>query len=64
MVLTLKGDALKIFNDIKNFFINIWQNIENFCLQYVSQSVFNILIGALIVILILFVLLAVMNKNG
>lgn len=62
-ILTIKGDFTSLFNSIKEFFIGIWEKIEGFFLQYLSQDVFNIFIFGIVVILILFILLAIMNRD-
>ena len=63
MLLTIKGDFSSLWLDIKNFFINIWQSIEGFFLKYLSQQTFNILLLAIIVIAVIFIILAIMNRN-
>ncbi len=63
MVLTIKSDFLSIFGSIKNFLIQIWQSIEGFFLKYMSEQTFNIVLLALIIIIVLFVIIAIMNRN-
>ena len=62
-ILTIMGDFKAIYNSIKDFFINIWNDIQNFLLQYFSQNVLNVFIMGLLLIIILFIILAIMNKN-
>lgn len=62
-ILTIKGDFTSIFNSIKEFFIGIWDKIEGFFLQYISQDVFNVFIFGIIILLLLFIILAIMNRD-
>ena len=63
MLLSVTNDFMSIINSIKHFFINIWQSIQGFFLRYVSEQTFNIILLALIVVIVLCVLLAIMNRN-
>ena len=62
-ILTLKGDLNVFFDDISKFFINIWNSIEGFFLQYMSQQIFNVFIMAIIIIIITFIFIAIINRN-
>ena len=63
MLLSVTNDFMSIINSIKHFFINIWQSIQGFFLRYVSEQTFNIILLALIVVIVLCVLLAIINRN-
>ncbi len=63
MILSVTNDILSIFNPIKNFFIDIWRSFQGFFLRYVSEETFNIILLAVIVIIVMCVLLAIMNRN-
>ena len=63
MILSVTNDILSIFNPIKNFFIDIWRSFQEFFLRYVSEETFNIILLAVIVVIVMCVLLAIMNRN-
>ena len=63
MILNLKDELLNFLEPIVDFFKYVWQDIQNFCLQYMSQDVFNILIFALIIGMIMLVALAIINRD-
>lgn len=62
-ILTVKGDMTTIFNSIKEFFINIWLKIENFFLRYMSKDIFNVFVFGIILMIILLIILAIMNRD-
>ena len=63
MILNLKDELLNFLEPIVDFFKSVWQDIQNFCLQYMSQDVFNIFIFALIISMIMLVALAIINRD-
>ncbi|MBD9075042.1 hypothetical protein EGP91_03450 [bacterium] len=63
MILNLKDELLNFLEPIVDFFKSVWQDIQNFCLQYMSQDVFNIFIFALIIGMIMLVALAIINRD-
>ena len=63
MTLNLKDELSNFLEPIVSFFKTIWQNIQNFCLQYMSQDVFNIFVFVLIIGMILLVALAMINRD-
>ena len=63
MILNLKDELSNFLEPIVSFFKTIWQDIQNFCLQYMSQDVFNIFIFALIIGMIMLVALAIINRD-
>lgn len=63
MILNLKDELLNFLEPIVDFFKSVWQDIQNFCLQYMSQDVFNIFIFVLIIGMIMLVALAIINRD-
>ena len=63
MILNLKDELLNFLEPIVDFFKSVWQDIQNFCLQYMSHDVFNIFIFALIIGMIMLVALAIINRD-
>ena len=63
MILNLKDELLNFLEPIVDFFKSVWQDIQNFCLQYMSQDVVNIFIFALIIGMIMLVALAIINRD-
>ena len=62
-ILTIKGYIIELITDIKDSFNNLWQNIEGFFLKYMSAETYHILLLGLIIIIILFIVLAIMNRD-
>lgn len=63
MILDIWQDTLDFFEPIVTFFKNIWNDINTFLLQYMSQDVLNIFVFGILIAIILFVILAVMNRK-
>lgn len=63
-IFSLQGELSSLWSNIQKFFTNIWDSIKTFALQYLSETAFNVLVYALIVLIILFIILAVMNRNN
>lgn len=63
MILNIWDDTVDFFEPIITFFKNIWNDINTFLLQYMSQDVLNIFVFGIIVAIILFVVLAIINKK-
>ena len=62
-ILTIKGDLTSIYVEFKDFFINIWNSIHDFFLKYMSEEIFSVSVLAVGVIIVIFILLAIMNRN-
>ena len=63
MISSIWTDIQDFFRPITDFFIDLWNSIRDFLLQYMSQDVLTILIFGIVVAIILIVVLAIMNKN-
>ena len=63
MILNIFDDLQDFFSPVVDFFVNIWHSIQDFFLQYMSQGAFNIFIFISIVAIILFVVLAIINRD-
>ncbi len=63
LLASILNDFLRLLEPVKNFFIGIWNAFRNFCLQYISSAVFNIFIFGILILIVLFILLAIINKN-
>jgi len=56
-------DTVDFFDPIIQFFKDLWNNINHFLLQYMSQDVLNVLVFGIVITFILIIVLAIMNRN-
>lgn len=63
MLTTLWDEIGNFFDPIIDFFRDLWTSIQDFLLQYMSQEVLNIFILLILVGIVMFVVLAIINKN-
>lgn len=63
MILSIWTDIQDFFRPVTDFFIDSWNSIRDFLLQYMSQDVLSVLVFGIVVAIILIVVLAIMNRN-
>lgn len=63
IILSMFDPIIDFFKPIITFFKDIWNDINSFLLQYLSQDVLNIFIFGILVAVILIVVLAIINRN-
>ena len=66
-ILDLEQDAEKIFNSIwnpiKDFLLKVWNDINDFLLHYMPQDIINMFLIVVVAGVVLFVLLAIINRE-
>ena len=63
IIANVLDDLLDFFAPVIDLFKDLWTDISNFFLQYMSQNVFNILVFGIVVAIILIIVLAVINRD-
>ena len=63
MTLDILSDISEFFDPVIKFFQDLWTNIENFLLEYMSKDVLNVLIFGILIAIILIIVLAIMNRD-
>ena len=63
MLLNIMSDFNNFFKPVIVFFEDLWNSIHDFLLQYMSEDVFNIFIFIIIIAIILFIVLAIINRD-
>ncbi len=63
IIANILDDVLDFFSPVIDLFKDLWTDISNFFLQYMSQNVFNILVFGIVVAIILIIVLAVINRD-
>ena len=63
IIANILDDVLDFFSPVIDLFKDLWTDISNFFLQYMSQNVCNILVFGIVVAIILIIVLAVINRD-
>ena len=67
LILDLEEDVgrilSRIWTPIQDFFVKIWNDINDFLLHYMSQDIINIFLIAVGAAIVLFILLAIINRD-
>lgn len=63
MIMSLKLELYYLWDWIVRTVTKIWSSIEGFFLRFMSPTTFLVLIYALVVIIIMLIVLAIVNRN-
>ena len=67
LILDLEEDVGKIFNriwtPIQDFFLKIWNDLNEFLLHYMPQDIINMFLIVIVAAVVLFILLAIINRD-
>ena len=61
--LSLKDELLDLLEPVITFFKNIWLDMRSFCLQFMSEDVFNIFIFGVFIVFLMLGALAIINHD-
>ena len=61
--LRLKDELLDLLEPVITFFKDIWLDMRSFCLQFMSEDVFNIFIFGVFIVFLMLVTLAIINHD-
>ncbi len=61
--LSLKDELLDLLEPVITFFKDIWLDMRSFCLQFMSEDVFNIFIFGVFIVFLMLVTLAIINHD-
>ncbi len=61
--LSLKDELLDLLEPVITFFKDIWLDMRSFCLQFMSEDVFNIFIFGVFIAFLMLVALAIINHD-
>lgn len=61
--LSLKDELLDLLEPVITFFKDIWLDMRSFCLQFMSEDVFNIFIFGVFIVFLMLVALAIINHD-
>ena len=62
-ILSIQTDIQDFFEPLLDAFANTWDMIKHFFLKFMDAETLNILFYALIVLAVMLILMAVINKN-